>query len=218
VARAVLPPEAMSSSDPAPAPYRIVVGFDFSELAARALQEALVFADRRYPSEVHLVTIGQTEGPKIRLPDGSDAAIEEVAREKVRQEVAKITDAFRQKHGPVRLDKIAVYLLSGAPPGKEGPLVAELATALDADLIIVGTHGRKGIQRLVLGSVAEQVMRHATTNVYVIRPRDFVGGEKVPSVEPPLLPGQAHAHHMEHRRVYHHLDALPTSQRTMPVT
>ncbi|WP_250515427.1 universal stress protein [Caballeronia sp. INDeC2] len=47
-------------------------------------------------------------------------------------------------------------------------LIINAATAFDADLLIMGTHGRKGFQRLILGSVAERCLRQATLPVLLI--------------------------------------------------
>lgn len=65
---------------------------------------------------------------------------------------------------------------AGLPPeslrveiGSPGPVLLELARDLAADLIVVGTHGRSGMSRLVMGSVAEEVVRDAPCNVLVVR-------------------------------------------------
>lgn len=47
--------------------------------------------------------------------------------------------------------------------------VIQTASALDIDLIVMGTHGRSGLERLVLGSVAENVLRHAPCPVLTVR-------------------------------------------------
>ena len=49
--------------------------------------------------------------------------------------------------------------------------IAQLATDLEADLVIVGTHGRRALSRLVLGSVAEVAVRLAPCPVLVMRPK-----------------------------------------------
>ncbi len=41
------------------------------------------------------------------------------------------------------------------------------------DLVVMGTHGRTGLRRLVIGSVAEKVIRHAPCSVLVVRPLQF---------------------------------------------
>ncbi|WP_027187257.1 universal stress protein [Desulfovibrio cuneatus] len=48
--------------------------------------------------------------------------------------------------------------------------IIEMANSSDADMIIMGTHGRKGIERILFGSVAEQVVKSATIPVLTIHP------------------------------------------------
>ncbi|AIO39708.1 universal stress protein [Burkholderia sp. AU19243] len=56
-----------------------------------------------------------------------------------------------------------------APVGEDvAQRIVALAGELDADLIVMGTHGRRGFRRLFLGSVAERVLRHATRPVLMI--------------------------------------------------
>jgi nucleotide-binding universal stress UspA family protein len=55
-------------------------------------------------------------------------------------------------------------LLEGSPPGH----LVHLAIANGADLIAIGTHGRRGIERMLLGSVAESVLRRAQAAVLVV--------------------------------------------------
>ena len=62
--------------------------------------------------------------------------------------------------------------------------IVQTAASIDADLVIVGTHGRRGVARWVMGSIAEQVVRHAACPVYVVRPKDHVG-VRAPEIEPP---------------------------------
>ena len=53
--------------------------------------------------------------------------------------------------------------------GRVCDLVQEAAVAWPADLIVIGTHGRRGVQRLLLGSDAEQILRSATVPVLLVR-------------------------------------------------
>jgi nucleotide-binding universal stress UspA family protein len=53
--------------------------------------------------------------------------------------------------------------------GPAGPLIAKLAAELPAALVVVGTHGHTGLRRMVLGSVAEAVVRTAPASVLVVR-------------------------------------------------
>jgi nucleotide-binding universal stress UspA family protein len=53
--------------------------------------------------------------------------------------------------------------------GPAGTLILEQAKKWSADLIVMGTHGRRGIRRLALGSDAEEVLRSATVPVLLVR-------------------------------------------------
>ncbi len=76
--------------------------------------------------------------------------------------------------------RILGHVSAGGPAHE----ILQMASRLSADLVLVGCHGRKGIPRLVLGSVAELVVRRASCPVLVVRPKDY-HGHVSPSVEPP---------------------------------
>lgn len=59
------------------------------------------------------------------------------------------------------------HLLGEGEPAEE---IVRLARELPCDLIVMGTHGRTGLDRLLLGSVAEQVVRHAPCPVLTVKP------------------------------------------------
>jgi nucleotide-binding universal stress UspA family protein len=71
---------------------------------------------------------------------------------------------------------VAAARLEGTPPWqflREGPPAREIVAAArewNADLIVLGTHGRSGLARVVMGSTAEAVVRHAPCPVVVVRP------------------------------------------------
>ena len=208
-----------AQSTPAKRAYRIVAGFDFSELSERAVAEALDMARYRAPAELHVVTVAERAGVLISLPGQKLPVTEEKGRELVQKALSELVQAYQAKNGPVGLERIAVYVLSRTPAAEPAEFIVGLAHAVDADLIVVGTHGRRGVSRLLLGSVAAQVVRDATTSVSVVRPSDFVRGEKVPEIEPPLAPGQPHLKPFEHGRTYHYVDrGAAYTAHTMPVT
>lgn len=67
--------------------------------------------------------------------------------------------------------------------GDPAQVILQTAADLLADLVIVGTRGRKGVERMVMGSVAESVVRHAACPVLVVRPRTH--DDPAAQIEPP---------------------------------
>ncbi len=74
--------------------------------------------------------------------------------------------------------------------GKAVETLLQTCVDYEADLLIVGTHGRRGIDRLLLGSVAEQLVRQAACPVLVARPKDYFGMTRTALPDAPYAPGQ----------------------------
>lgn len=79
----------------------------------------------------------------------------------------------RQKALDKGVDADSVLIVEG--PGRICDHVAEQARHVKADLIVVGSHGRRGIGRVLLGSDAEQIVRHAPVPVLVVRSGEAAG-------------------------------------------
>jgi nucleotide-binding universal stress UspA family protein len=62
--------------------------------------------------------------------------------------------------------------------GSPAQALVQVAVDVDADMIVVGTHGRAGIEKMVLGSVAQELTRIAPVPVLVARPKDLSGRKK----------------------------------------
>ncbi len=92
--------------------------------------------------------------------------------------------------------------------GRTAEALVQVAADLEADLLLLGTHGRKGVERLVLGSVASQVFRMAPCSVLVARAKDYSGIEKSPAIAPP---GAGREHHHIQGHTYHYHRAIPYS-------
>jgi len=130
---------------------------DFSENSTRALDEVGEYA-RANGSKVTLIHISDTQAfipPQSVLEQSSST--DEAAH---RAELAKLRD---QHLADVEVE---LAVLSDHAPAKA---ICEYAEKHGVDLIVVGSHGRGGVERWLIGSVAERVVRHATTNVYVVR-------------------------------------------------
>jgi nucleotide-binding universal stress UspA family protein len=139
---------------------RIVCATDFSDTAEAAWESACELA-RVLRAELVLVHVF------TELPVYPEIAVVEVARvwEESREWVEQ---ALKERvAAAVERGLNARWLLkTGVAP--EG--VVEAATETRADLIVIGTQGRTGLARLVLGSVAEKVVRIAPVPVLVIKP------------------------------------------------
>jgi nucleotide-binding universal stress UspA family protein len=194
--------------------YQVLACTDLSELGDRAVLEALSLCSAQQAAALHVLIVADAVGSALRLP-GPDKTVLPAAEaeETTRRRVALLVDRFLNAGGRVYMDKIAIYVDSGSVAER----IVAVATAADIDLIVMGTHGRRGLHRVIGGSIAEEVMRSAPCGVYVIRPRDFLDGEKVPEVEPPLRPGEHALFQMSHRHHYHYIDRVSEpSARIMP--
>jgi nucleotide-binding universal stress UspA family protein len=200
---------------PTPAHYRVLVGWDFSALGDRAVLEGLSISTQHPRAELHVITVGAEAPGGLILPGPLSQVRSAIdARELARARVGQLSDSYFAGHPCVGLDKIAVYTTVGSPAER----IVALASALDADIIVLGTHGRRGVDRMVLGSVAEAVVRRAPCGVFVLRPRDFLDGERLPAIQPPLLPGEHPLLPFRESVTYHYVDRLTQgTERLMPV-
>lgn len=145
---------------------RIVVGVDDSDQAAAALRWALAEGVLR---QATVEVVHAWTPPVSALPFGAtlvipvdESAIDSAARASVEDLVAT---AVAELDGPA--PDVQVTILPG------GPSVTLVEVAEDADLVVVGSHGRTGLSRLMLGSVAMAVVNHAPCPVVVVRaPRE----------------------------------------------
>ena len=142
---------------------RILVAVDGSHTAEQALQEAIKLSKelRAQLRVVHVV-----DEVSLNWPEGGDfVEIKETFRKSSRQILEK-ADAEMRKAGMTAETKMLEIETFGH---RVADMIAAEAEAWPADLIVIGTHGRRGVNRLLLGSVAEGVARVATKPVLLIR-------------------------------------------------
>jgi len=141
------------------APKVIVVATDFSPSAEAALDHALALAER-LKARVFLVHTYQL--PLIGFPDGVVAASAELASRIINQAQEALSEAVAKRAGSgVEI----VPILKQADP-RDGLL--EVAKEVSADLIVMGTHGRRGLARALIGSVAESLVRASPLPVLTV--------------------------------------------------
>lgn len=144
----------------------IVIPTDGSEYAERAARRGFELAGK-HGATVHVVCAADT-GPlgDVRLP-GDDASAEDAIGEKA----AEYVERAAEMAAPYDIDvKTAV---------REGPAkseIVEYAAEVGADMILMGTRGRGGVERLMLGSVAEHVVRTSEVDVLVVQPEEGEDG------------------------------------------
>ncbi|KQT10849.1 universal stress protein [Ramlibacter sp. Leaf400] len=139
---------------------RILVPVDGSETSAKALATAVEMA-RGSGGQIHLVHCVD-ELAYLGAYDYVGAIID-----LVRENGAKVLSEAADTCRAAGVDAVSTFI--DTPGQRLGTSIAKQATDWKADLIVVGTHGRRGVDRLVMGSGAEQIIRTAPAPVLVVR-------------------------------------------------
>jgi nucleotide-binding universal stress UspA family protein len=142
---------------------RILCATDFSDTAEAAWEMASELA-RVHRGRLALVHVF-VEIPAYAAPDAPGPAVGEIWEEQ-RRWVQQSLDAQVAAARAAGLDAKALVVT-----GSTAPAIAETAAGEHADLLVIGTHGRTGINRLLIGSVAERVVRIAPCPVLTVKPR-----------------------------------------------
>lgn len=167
-------------------PYRILVGIDYSTVSELALAHAIELATSKPNVQLHVVHVVASfdTAPDKDTTDAQSmdkTSIDPQAYEKLQAHVSVSLGAFEKKQNgaPHLAIRVMHHLRLHAP----APEIAQLASDLQADLVIVGMRGRGGLTRFLLGSVAEDVTRLAPCPVLVFRPKGLL--PEYPKIEPP---------------------------------
>ncbi|HEY2406591.1 MAG TPA: universal stress protein [Polyangiaceae bacterium] len=168
--------------------YVIVVAIDYSESGDLALRRALELAAEKPAASVHVVNVlplfpgiapdPSTGGWIYAIPSVSEGA------QQLTNYVQQKASSFAGQYGGANrafLENIRVHQRLQAPAEE----IAQLAADLEADLVIVGTHGHRGVSRFLLGSVAEATIRLSPCPVLVVRPKAIPVALPVPAILPP---------------------------------
>lgn len=143
---------------------RILVPVDGSACARRGLSEAIALA-RLTGARIRLVHV--VDEPLVAI--GADVAagaaedLVKVAREAGQRTLADATETVKLAGIPVD------DLMLDSFDGRLCDLVVKAIGAWAADLVVIGTHGRRGVGRLLLGSDAEQILRLSPVPVLLVR-------------------------------------------------
>ncbi|MFC1499397.1 universal stress protein [Candidatus Zixiibacteriota bacterium] len=143
----------------------ILLPTDFSGYSNRAFEHALAWATS-FGADIHMLHIVTVHNfdpfnPELGFPE---QGMNEHMRESSENAMNKIAGSM-QAEAPT----ITMETRTGFSPWNE---ILDTAARLDVDMIVMATHGRKGLQKLFLGSTTEKVVEHASCPVLLLRPRE----------------------------------------------
>lgn len=136
----------------------VVVPVDFSAASAEALKIALQFVAQ--PKDLHVIHVAL---PPAVLAYGEGWAAE-LAESRIKDACLHLSK-FVSDNGAAGVTQLV-------REGDPGLLISDYASEQKADLIVMPSHGYHGVKRVLLGSVAERVLRHANCPILVLRRPD----------------------------------------------
>jgi len=145
--------------------HRILTATDFSDSSNEAVAYAVYLA-RGFGADLHLLYV-------FEPPVFSHAGISPGVRPEIHDWIKEIREGETQKLNAM-VGEIRRQISKAHAIFKEGvPFLEILKTAgeMQADLIVLGTHGRTGLAHVLLGSVAERVVRKSACPVLTVRPK-----------------------------------------------
>jgi len=147
---------------------KILLAIDGSSFSDAAVSE---IAKRPWPAESEVKIISVVEPPLLPTvetwvpPDNYIEALEQAGLEQAQSIVGKAADRItNEQHDSLR---VGTEIVKGYPKHA----IIDTAETWEADLIVVGSHGYRGLTRLWLGSVSQAIASHAKCSVEIVRSR-----------------------------------------------
>jgi universal stress protein A len=141
---------------------KILVAVDFSEGCKRALETAASVANGTPVDLIHVWDVPQFLAPDALIAMPHDPRpVAELATQQGEASMKSFATEMSQKGIEIGTTRVA--------QGNTADCICSLAENGGYDLVVVGTHGRSGLNRLLLGSVAENVVRHSKVPVLSVR-------------------------------------------------
>lgn len=146
----------------------VLVAVDYSTLAAIAVEHGVHWASQQKVESLHFIHVAKS------------SAASDLEREAQRKELQSwLSKVLKSTGGVPEGVQVTAHLVHGQPATS----IVQLASDLLADLVILGTHGRTGIARMAMGSVAESVVRSSGCPVLVAREKSH--HNSIPQIEAP---------------------------------
>jgi nucleotide-binding universal stress UspA family protein len=155
----------------APRPYVILAAVAFDETSHVALQEAVRCAELQQSADLHLVHVLAND---VATVDGSLT---------MNAWLAEAPEELRRRVNMLRVGaphKITAHLRMGSPV----ECIVQTAVDIDADLLVLGSAKRRGLDKLMFGSVASSVLQQARCPVLVAAPKDHLRSALNTNIEP----------------------------------
>ena len=140
---------------------KVLIGLDDSEQAQDVVRSVL---ESVWPRETRFLVVSAS--PPIFLGDGDVCPPDRLA-DLLREEEARYGENAHR--AATRLRAAGYHAQGRTLRGHAGSVLVKLARETLADLVVVGSHGRTGIKKLMLGSVASHVVDYAPCNVLVVK-------------------------------------------------
>ena len=138
------------------APYqRVLVGMDFSESSLRGMEAAMSVAPHASITVLHAFEMPFQANFSLS-EEQTEAYLTEIEAEKIEQ-LEKLLAGFESERLSIAVE-----------PGSAPAVIREQTEALQSDLIVMGKHGKSGLEDLLLGSVAKEVMQYAGCDVLMV--------------------------------------------------
>lgn len=145
---------------------RILFATDFSDVSFRALPYAAAVA-RRFGSTLYVVHVIPSQSYEHMVKEAHEAALAEIR--KIAEE--RITKLLKNSHFAGISHRVVLV------HGEVQPVLFSLVEEHRIDLIVAGAHGRHGVEKLLSGSVAEEIFRRAPCPVMLIGPEVTIAPE-----------------------------------------
>lgn len=144
---------------PSKAVRRILVPVDFSDATETAVAHAKELA-QTYGAEINLLHV--VEEP-FYPPAYELGSVDFPTNDVIERVENQLADIAREEIG---YEHVMVHATSGLPPHE----ILDYVDENDIDLVVIATHGRTGLDRVLIGSVAERVLRQSPKPVFVVKP------------------------------------------------
>ncbi|MEE4243229.1 MAG: universal stress protein [Desulfopila sp.] len=145
---------------------KVVTPIDFSDNAGLVVESAAYIAGN-FGAELHVIFIVQN------FEDYSGFFVPQMNVPNIEHELfvgaEEQMESFCREHGS-HFDKAGISVVKKVLVGDVSEKIVEYAAEENADMVIMGTHGYKGLERIMFGSVADKVVKSASCPVLTINP------------------------------------------------